>query len=94
MEEILYGVTLRPVFAAGNGEVEIYELSVAQEWDERQLSEMLPAETCTVVSVTHAGHASVPNLTTRLQAGDLVLLSATLEGIKCLRDHLNKSKEG
>lgn len=93
IEEILYGVTLRPVFAAGNGEVEIYEFTVSDEWDGKSIGELLPSENCVIVSLTRAGVASVPDMETLMQAGDLILVSATLEGIKYLRDRLNEAKE-
>lgn len=93
IEEILYSVSLRPVFAAGNGEVEIYEMSVSKQWDGRALDELLPAKDLVLVSLTRAGKAFVPTRETRMQAGDLVLVSATLEGIKSLRDRLSEAKE-
>jgi len=73
--------------------VEIYELSVAQVWDGRRLNELLPAENCQAVSITRGGKANVPEKETLLMAGDLVLVSATLAGIQCLRDRLNEVKE-
>ena len=93
MEEILYGVSLRPVFAAGHGEVEIYEFTVSGEWAGKPLNQLVPGENCVVISLTRAGAASVPETGTLMQTGDLVLVSATLEGIKCLRDSLNEDKE-
>jgi len=93
IEEILYSVSLRPVYAAGNGEVEIYEMSIPEEWDGYKLSELLPSENCVLVSLTRTGVASVPSIEVQVHTGDLLLVSATLEGIKCLRDRLHKAKE-
>jgi trk system potassium uptake protein TrkA len=93
MEEILYSVSLRPVFSAGNGEVEIYEMRISPEWDGRPIKELVPSENCGLVSLTRAGVASVPGLDEPMQVGDLVLISADLAGIQCLRDRLEKAKE-
>ena len=41
VEELLENRRVRPVFSAGNGEVELYELDVPEPWDGRPLSELL-----------------------------------------------------
>ena len=38
VEELLESRRLRPVFSAGNGEVELYELDVPEPWAGRPLS--------------------------------------------------------
>jgi trk system potassium uptake protein TrkA len=47
IEEMLYDASLRTVFSAGNGEVEIYEISIPQEWDEKTVGELLSSGACT-----------------------------------------------
>jgi trk system potassium uptake protein TrkA len=81
------------VLSAGNGEVEVYELHVPQEWSGGTLEELLPAEGCRTVALTRAGRAELPRPGTRLVAGDLVLVSATLAGIEALRQRLGTSGE-
>ena len=44
IEEILADATLRTVFSAGNGEVEIYEILVPEAWQGRRLNEMVNAQ--------------------------------------------------
>ena len=88
VEELLENRRLRPVFSAGNGEVELYELDVPDSWDGRALSELLSGVACTVVSVTHAGRAAIPEPDTRLHAGDLLHVGASLEGASSLRGRL------
>jgi trk system potassium uptake protein TrkA len=92
IEELLYQHHGRSVFSAGNGEVEIYELAVPEDWWGRGLWEMLPGE-CLGVAVTRAGRAILPSAETRLEAGDVVHVSATLEGIEALRRRLPSSRK-
>lgn len=88
IEELLSSPSMRTVFSAGNAEVEIYELVVPQAWHGRSLQELLPASQCVAVALTHAGRAMLPAGTLCLEAGDVMYLSATLEGIKALRSRL------
>ena len=88
VEELLENRRLRPVFSAGNGEIELYELDIPELWDGRALSELLADVACTVVSVTHAGRAAMPARDARLHAGDLLHVGASLEGASSLRGRL------
>jgi trk system potassium uptake protein TrkA len=92
MEEMLEDVTLRTVFSAGDGEVEVYEVMVPQAWQGHTLSELLGDCAC-LVALTRAGKASLPSPDTRLEYSDILHLSATLEGIEKLRLRLNQKKE-
>ena len=94
LEEILYHVNMHTVFSAGNGEVEVYEFTVSAAGDGRPLKDFLPVENCVPVSVTRAGRASLPTLDTVVQEGDVVNLSATLEGIRAVCQKLNEVQEG
>jgi trk system potassium uptake protein TrkA len=93
IEELLYQHQGRSVFSAGNGEVEVYELAVPEAWWGRGLAEMLPPGACLPVAVTRAGKAVLPSADTLLQAGDVVHVSATLEGIEALRRRLPSPRE-
>src|SRR5574337_2055095 len=88
IEELLYPTFARCVFSAGNGEVEIYELSVPEAWHGRTLHEFLHAGQCLAVALTRAGKAILPSPENRLEAGDIVHLSATLVAIDALRERL------
>jgi trk system potassium uptake protein TrkA len=88
VEELLENRRLRPVFSAGNGEVELYELDVPPPWDGRPLSELLAGIACTVISVTHGGRAAMAEDATRLHAGDLLHVGASLEAASLLRGRL------
>jgi trk system potassium uptake protein TrkA len=89
IEDLFHQVQGRSVFSAGNGEVGVYELHVPEEWSGRTLGELLPSEGCLPVAVTRAGRAALPGAEARLVAGDVVHVSATLEGIEAMRRRLD-----
>jgi trk system potassium uptake protein TrkA len=88
LEELLENRRLRPVFSAGNGEIEIYELDLPPAWEGRPLSELVAGLACTPVSVTHGGRAAAPDPGTILHEGDLLHVGAGLEGASALRGRL------
>ena len=88
MEEMLYHEEVYTVFSAGNGEVEIYEFPIPEAWHGRRLGELLPENQCVAVALTHAGQAMLPNADSRLEACDLLHVSATQEGAEALRKRL------
>lgn len=94
LEELLYHADMRTVFSAGNGEVEVYEFTILAEGDGRPLKDFLPGEGCVPVSLTRAGQAVLPTRETVVQEGDVVSLSATLEGIRSVCEKLGAIQEG
>ena len=93
-EEVLTGVSTKAVFSAGNGEVEIYELDVPDGWAGRSWGELTSGlEGLLPVALTRAGRAMLPDAQTRLEADDLINVSATFDGIKGLRDRLGDGRE-
>jgi trk system potassium uptake protein TrkA len=94
LEELLAQSDVRSLFSAGNGEVEIYELVVPQPWHGRRLRELAAEGRCLPVAWTRAGQAALPSQDVCLETGDVVLLSATLEGMAALRDQLPQQQEG
>jgi trk system potassium uptake protein TrkA len=93
VEEMLYHQELRSVFSAGNGEVEIYEFTVPPAWNGRSLGEILPEKNCNPAALTRAGKAVMPGYEIGLQSGDIVLVSATFDGISTLRQRLDAAQE-
>jgi len=95
IEELLDNPRVRTVFSAGNGEVEIYELLVPPIWEGKTIQDLTEeAKNCLIVALTRNGHAILPTPDTRLQNADILDISATAEGIACLRGILDVQKEG
>ena len=93
-EELLTSVTSRAVFSAGNGEVEIYELAVPEAWTGRSWNELCSSNReAILVALTRAGRAMLPTMQTKLEAGDMLNVSATFDGIKTLRALIDSGTE-
>jgi trk system potassium uptake protein len=94
VEELLMSPSQRMVYSAGNGEVEVYEVQIPEEWDGRTLGELLePLKQCYPVALARAGHSFLPDPTMRLQSGDMLDISSTFEGIGELTARLSKKVE-
>lgn len=94
IEEMLYQQETRTVFSAGNGEVELYEFTVPEDWQGRSCCALLPGSGCVLVAITRGGRAMLPDCDILLQSGDILLVSATLEGSVSLRNHLKAAMSG
>jgi trk system potassium uptake protein TrkA len=88
IEELLERPRLRPVFSAGNGEVELYELPVPDRWVGRTLGALVAGIPCVPVSLTHGGRATLPEAGRVLAAGDIVHVTATIDGAERLSRRL------
>jgi len=88
LEELLESRRMRPVFSAGNGEIELYELDVPASWEGRQLAELLEGASCTVMSLTRGGRAGAAGADAVLRTGDLLHVGASLEAAAALRGRL------
>jgi len=95
IEEILSIPTAaRTVFSAGNGEVEVYEVAITENWDGHTLGELFkPLVHCLPVALTRAGRSSLPTTDTMLKAGDMLNVSANFEGIGALDARLKAGAE-
>jgi trk system potassium uptake protein len=91
LEELLYHVEMRPVFSAGNGEVEIYEFTVPEAWVGQPIYKLLPPHDCVLAGLTRAGTALLPDMNFQFVEGDVILVSATLNGIEELRNRIASS---
>jgi trk system potassium uptake protein TrkA len=89
LEELLYSPDIRPIFSAGNGEVDIYEIRITRPWHGRSLAELVSTDQCVPAALTRAGRAMLPSPDFSLEEGDLIHVSATLEGIQTLQQKLN-----
>jgi len=94
VEELLMNPLQKMVYSAGNGEVEVYEIKILEEWDGRTLGELLdPLRQCYPVALSRAGRAFLPEAGLKLQTDDLLNVSSTFEGIGTLTARLSKKPE-
>lgn len=94
VEELLANPSQKMVYSAGNGEVEVYEVIIPPAWGGRSLSELLdPLGQCYPVAVTRAGRSFLPEAGTPLEAGDVLNVSTTFEGIGALTARLSRKAE-
>jgi trk system potassium uptake protein TrkA len=85
IEDLLYDADVRAVFSAGNGEVEVYEVAVPEDWSGHTIGELMTGNACIPVSVTRAGRAVLPSPNMVLETGDVLHIGATLDGVEALR---------
>jgi trk system potassium uptake protein len=94
VEELLMNPTQKMVYSAGNGEVEVYEVRIPEEWNGKTLGDLMkPLEDCIPIALSRAGRSSLPDLNATLQTGDLLNVSSTFEGIGALTGRLSKKAE-
>jgi trk system potassium uptake protein TrkA len=86
--------SLRAVFSAGNGEVEVYELTVPDSCHGLRLGRLTDPRSCVAVALTRASKAILPAPETVLETGDVIHVSATFAGVEALRKQLSQKKEG
>ena len=93
LEELIYHSELRTVFSAGNGEVEFFEVTIPETWQNQKLGKLVSNQNCLSASLTRAGRAFLPTPETILENGDVLVISATLAGIEIVRDKLGLDRE-
>ncbi|MBN2118268.1 MAG: TrkA family potassium uptake protein [Anaerolineales bacterium] len=91
VEELMMNPTQRVVYSAGNGEVEVYEVRIPEEWDGHPLGKLLePLEQCYPVALSRAGRSCLPAHEMQLQTGDLLNFSSTFEGMRAMMARLSR----
>jgi trk system potassium uptake protein TrkA len=95
LQELLIDASFRAVFSAGNGEVELYEMLIPENWRERAVSVLMSGCTNTIVvaALTRAGRAELVSGDTIVKGGDILTVSATLEGVTALHARLQEGME-
>lgn len=89
IEQLLLHPGMQSVSGAGNGEVQVYEMTVPADWTGRRLAELVPADGAIAVALTRAGTAILPGADYVLAAADVLQVSATDWGVKLLRERLH-----
>lgn len=95
LQELLIDASFRAVFSAGNGEVELYEMPIPENWRARTVSTLLSGCTNTLViaALTRAGRAELVTPDSMIKGGDILTVSATLEGVTALHERLHEGAE-
>ena len=93
VEELLYHSEVKTVFSAGNGEVEICELTIPEKWNDHTLDEIIPCDECKPIALARAGKAFLPERNAKVQTGDVLNVAATFEGIELTRKRFNAALE-
>ena len=88
IEQLLLHHGLHSVFSAGNGEVQVYEVSIPDSWKDRLLSDLAAPDTLRPVAVSRGGRAVLPAADLAFQPQDMLLVGATAEGVQLLRQKL------
>lgn len=89
VEEMLSPGVIQPLLVAGNGEVEICELVVPERWDGRTVQELATATGGMIAALTRTGCGQLPAPEMLLEAGDVVHISATPDGLAKLRQSIS-----
>jgi len=94
IEQLLVHPGMQSVSSAGNGEVQVYELTVPSEWNGRKLSELVPMEHAIPVALARNGKGILPRSEIILEPQDILQVSSTPEGVKILRERVHENGNG
>jgi trk system potassium uptake protein len=94
IEQLLVHPGMQSVFSAGNGEVQIFELTVPAEWSGRRISDLVPVEHAIPVALARNGKGFLPRLDNTLESQDILQVSSTAEGVRMLRERIHENGNG
>lgn len=89
IEQLLVHPGLQSLFAAGNGEVQVYEMPIPDEWSGRKVADLVPVGTALPVALARGGRGLLPGADTLFETDDVLQVSATDAGIKILRERVH-----
>ena len=89
IEQLLVHPALQSLLSAGNGEVQIYEMTIPNEWAGHRLADLVPAEGALAVSLARGGKSILPQGDMMLEAKDVLQVSASMEGLGALRQRIH-----
>jgi trk/ktr system potassium uptake protein len=94
IEQLLVHPGMQSVSSAGNGEVQVYELTVPSEWNGHKISELVPMEYAIPVALARNGKGILPHGEIMLASQDILQVSSTPEGVKILRERVHENGSG
>lgn len=94
IEQLLVHPGMQSVSSAGNGEVQVYELTVPSEWNGRKISDLVPMMYAIPVALARNGKGILPSAEITLESQDILQVSSTPEGVKILRERIHENGNG
>lgn len=94
IEQILVHPGMQSVSSAGNGEVQVFEMTIPSEWNGHKLSDLVPVEYAIPVALARNGRGILPRSEILLQSQDILQVSSTPEGVKILRERVHENGNG
>ena len=91
IEQLLVHPGMQSVSSAGNGEVQVYELTVPSEWNGRRISDLVPMEYAIPVALARNGKGMLARSEIVLEAQDILQVSSTPDGVKILRERVHEN---
>jgi trk system potassium uptake protein TrkA len=85
---------MQSISSAGNGEVQVYEVTIPSEWNGRKVSDLVPMEHAIPVALARNGKGILPRGEIALVAQDILQVSSTPEGVKILRERIHENGNG
>jgi len=94
IEQLLVHPGMQSVSSAGNGEVQVYELTIPSEWNGRKVSDLVPMEHAIPIALARNGKGILPRGEIVLEAQDILQVSSTSDGVKILRERVHENGNG
>jgi len=91
VEQLLVHPGMQSIASAGNGEVQIFELTVPADWIGRNIAELVPSEHARAVALARHGKGILPHAELVLEARDVLQVSSTAEGVRILRERVHEN---
>ena len=89
IEQLLIHPALQSMVSAGNGEVQVYEMAIPNEWAGHRLTDLVPAESAIAVSLSRGSKSFLPRPEMTLEAEDILQVSATADGLRVLQQRVH-----
>ena len=94
IEQLLIHPGMQSISSAGNGEVQVFELTVPSEWDGRRISDLVPMTYAIPVALARNGKGILPRAEITLESQDILQVSSTPEGVRILRERIHENGNG
>lgn len=89
IEQLLVHPGMQSISSAGNGEVQVYELAIPEEWHGRKISELVPLDYAIPVALERNGRGILPRAETTLARHDILQVSSIPDGVTILRERVH-----